>query len=309
MPGFAQRRKQVDPRDTLQYHYDYTQAGKNYLLGLNFYGEEARIYTYKVLRRSCVQVGTPFKVEALRDSVSFVNVAGTDYVLFAYLREEEDCLSWNLRATSFDGSRMDAVCFQGKPLEPQGERFRIEGSSSASMRVNEDALTAYLDSLITSDPRLVVLPDEVYKTDMVVQWWLENNPNALTTAGKVKMASLPADCSAVVAFAGGAGAGVGAAGARSGGFGGVVSNKTKSKSGNYQLASVELRGYTLIVVRNVRQNSYTLVWAEPTGRTKAERRLVNLYFVDDSTIAMVFYHGNSMLKYRISLGSGKISRS
>ena len=289
MPGFAQRRKQVDPRDTLQYHYEYTQAGKNYLLGLNFYGEEARIYTYKVLRRSCVQVGTPFKVEALRDSVSFVNVAGTDYVLFAFLREEADCLSWNLRATSFDGSRMDAVCFQGKPLDSQGERFRIEGSSSASMRVNEDALTAYLDSLITSDPRLVVLPDEVYKTDMVVQWWLENNPNALTTAAKVKMASLPADCSAVVAFAGG--------------------SKTKSKSGNYQLASVELRGYTLIVVRNVRQNSYTLVWAEPTGRTKAERRLVNLYFVDDSTIAMVFYHGNSMLKYRISLGSGKISRS
>ena len=199
---------------------------------------------------------------------------------------------------------MDAVSFQGKPLEPQGERFRIEGSSSASMRVNEDALTAYLDSLIASDPRLVVLPDEVYKTDMVVQWWLENNPNALTTAGKVKMASLPADCSAVVAFAGGAGAG--AAGA---GYGAVVSNKTKSKSGNYQLASVELRGYTLIVVRNVRQNSYTLVWAEPTGRTKAERRLVNLYFVDDNTIAMVFYHGSSMLKYRISLGSGKISRS
>ena len=99
------------------------------------------------------------------------------------------------------------------------------------------------------------------------------------------------------------------AGAAGAGYGAVVGNKTKSKSGNYQLASVELRGYTLIVVRNIRQNSYTLVWAEPTGRTKAERRLVNLYFVDDSTIAMVFYHGSSMLKYRISLGSGQISRS
>ena len=289
----------MDPRDTLEFYHDFTKAGKNYLLGLNFCGEEARVYTYKVLRRGCVQVGTPFKVEALRDSVSFVNVAGTDYVLFSFLREEADLLSWNLVASTFDGSHMEAVNFLGKALEPQGERFRIEGSSSASMRVNEDALTEYLDSLIASDPRLVVLPEEVYKTDKVVEWWLENNPKALTSAKKVKMASLPADCSAVVAFAGGAGAGYGA----------VVGNKTKSKSGNYQLASVELRGYTLIVVRNIRQNSYTLVWAEPTGRTKADRRLVNLYFVDDSTIAMVFYHGNSMLKYRISLGTGQISRS
>lgn len=315
LPGFAHPRKQVDPRDTLEFYHDFTKAGKNYLLGLNFCGEEARVYTYKVLRRGCVQVGTPFKVEALRDSVSFVNVAGTDYVLFSFLREEADLLSWNLVASTFDGSHMEAVNFLGKALEPQGERFRIEGSSSASMRVNEDALTEYLDSLIASDPRLVVLPEEVYKTDKVVEWWLENNPKALTSAKKVKMASLPADCSAVVAFAGGAGAvaggashssGAGAAGA---GYGAVVGNKTKSKSGNYQLASVELRGYTLIVVRNIRQNSYTLVWAEPTGRTKAERRLVNLYFVDDSTIAMVFYHGSSMLKYRISLGSGQISRS
>ncbi|MGM9791815.1 MAG: hypothetical protein ACI3Y4_05375 [Candidatus Cryptobacteroides sp.] len=312
MPGFAQRRKQVDPRDTLQYHYEYTQAGKNYLLGLNFYGEEARIYTYKVLRRGCVQVGTPFKVEALRDSVSFVNVAGTDYVLFSFLREEADFLSWNLLASSFDGSHMDAVSVQGKALEPQGERFRIEGTSSASMRVNEDALTKYLDSLMASDPRLVVLPDEVYKTDMVVEWWLENNPKALTSAKKVKMASLPADCSAVVAFAGAAGASRSSgAGADADGacYGAVVSNKTKSKSGTYQLASVDMRGYTMIIVRNIRQNTYTLVWAEPTGRTKADRRLVNLYFVDDNTIAMVFYHGSSMLKYRISLGSGQISRS
>ena len=57
------------------------------------------------------------------------------------------------------------------------------------------------------------------------------------------------------------------------------------------------------------RNSYTLVWAEPTGVKKADRRLVNLYFADDNTIAMVFYHGSSMLKYRISLGSGQLSRS
>ena len=83
----------MDPRDTLEFYHDFTKAGKNYLLGLNFCGEEARVYTYKVLRRGCVQVGTPFKVEALRDSVSFVNVAGTDYVLFSFLREEADLLS------------------------------------------------------------------------------------------------------------------------------------------------------------------------------------------------------------------------
>ena len=97
----------------------------------------------------------------------------------------------------------------------------------------------------------------------------------------------------------GAGAGVGA----------VAKNKVKSKSGRYQLASVDLRGYTLVIVKNLKQNSYTLVWAEPTGVIKSDRRLMNLYFADDNTIAMVFYHGNSMLKYRIALGSGQLWRS
>ena len=161
----------MDPRDTLQYHYEYTQAGKKYLLGLNFYGEEARVYTYRVLRRSCPQVGEPFKVEALRDSVSFVNVAGTDYILFSYLHdgEEPGTLDWTLKAVSFNADRYDFVNFVGKPLPAEGERFRIEGISGSTMRVNTDALTDYLDSLLLSDKRLVVLPEDVYKTDKVVE--------------------------------------------------------------------------------------------------------------------------------------------
>ena len=332
----------MDPRDTLQYYCDYTQAGKKFLLGLNFSGEEARVYTYRVLRRSCAPVGEPFKVEALRDSVSFVNVAGTDYILFSYLHDGEDpgTLDWTLKAVSFSGDRFEHVNFVGKPLPPEGERFRIEGFSGSAMRANTDELTDYLDSLLLADKRLVVLPESVYKTDKVVEWWLQNNPSALSSAKKLLFASLPADCSAVVAFEGGAGAaggagvsaggggvgavsagGAGAAGDRAavgaaggpgavgGGAGAVAKNKVKSKSGRYQLASVDLRGYTLVIVKNLKQNSYTLVWAEPTGVKKSDRRLMNLYFADDNTIAMVFYHGNSMLKYRIALGSGQLWRS
>ena len=316
----------MDPRDTLQYYCDYTQAGKKFLLGLNFSGEEARVYTYRVLRRSCAPVGEPFKVEALRDSVSFVNVAGTDYILFSYLSDGEDpgTLDWTLKAVSFSGDRFEHVNFVGKPLPPEGERFRIEGFSGSAMRANTDELTDYLDSLLLADKRLVVLPESVYKTDKVVEWWLQNNPSALSSAKKVLFASLPADCSAVVAFEGRAGGAGGAGGADAvggavgaaggpgavgGGAGAVAKNKVKSKSGRYQLASVDLRGYTLVIVKNLKQNSYTLVWAEPTGVKKSDRRLMNLYFADDNTIAMVFYHGNSMLKYRISLGSGQLWRS
>lgn len=337
----------MDPRDTLQYYCDYTQAGKKFLLGLNFSGEEARVYTYRVLRRSCAPVGEPFKVEALRDSVSFVNVAGTDYILFSYLHDGEDpgTLDWTLKAVSFSGDRFEHVNFVGKPLPPEGERFRIEGFSGSAMRANTDELTDYLDSLLLADKRLVVLPESVYKTDKVVEWWLQNNSSALSSAKKVLFASLPADCSAVVAFegsaagaggaggAGGADAVGGAVGAAGGpgavggagaavvggdraavagagaGVGAVAKNKVKSKSGRYQLASVDLRGYTLVIVKNLKQNSYTLVWAEPTGVKKSDRRLMNLYFADDNTIAMVFYHGNSMLKYRIALGSGQLWRS
>ena len=333
----------MDPRDTLQYYCDYTQAGKKFLLGLNFSGEEARVYTYRVLRRSCVPVGEPFKVEALRDSVSFVNVAGTDYILFSYLRDGEDpgTLDWTLKAVSFSGDRFEHVNFVGKPLPPEGERFRIEGFSGSAMRANTDELTDYLDSLLLADKRLVVLPESVYKTDKVVEWWLQNNPRALSSAKKVLFASLPADCSAVVAFEGSAGGAAGAGGASGaggadavggavgaagaagagvaggggdraavgGGAGAVAKNKVKSKSGRYQLASVDLRGYTLVILKNLKQNSYTLVWAEPTGVKKSDRRLMNLYFADDNTIAMVFYHGNSMLKYRIALGSGQLWRT
>ena len=314
----------MDPRDTLQYYCDYTQAGKKFLLGLNFSGEEARVYTYRVLRRSCAPVGEPFKVEALRDSVSFVNVAGTDYILFSYLHDGEDpgTLDWTLKAVSFSGDRFEHVNFVGKPLPPEGERFRIEGFSGSAMRANTDELTDYLDSLLLADKRLVVLPESVYKTDKVVEWWLQNNPRALNSAKKVLFASLPADCSAVIAFEGSAGGGAagaggasvaagagGSAGVAVGGAGAVAKNKVKSKSGRYQLASVDLRGYTLVIVKNLKQNSYTLVWTEPTGVKKSDRRLMNLYFADDNTIAMVFYHGNSMLKYRISLGSGQLWRS
>ena len=329
----------MDPRDTLQYYCDYTQAGKKFLLGLNFSGEEARVYTYRVLRRSCAPVGEPFKVEALRDSVSFVNVAGTDYILFSYLRDGEDpgTLDWTLKAVSFSGDRFEHVNFVGKPLPPEGERFRIEGFSGSAMRANTDELTDYLDSLLLADKRLVVLPESVYKTDKVVEWWLQNNPSALSSAKKVLFASLPADCSAVVAFEGSAAGAGGSAGVAAGGAdavggavgaagvagvaggdrapvgaagaGAVAKNKVKSKSGRYQLASVDLRGYTLVILKNLKQNSYTLVWAEPTGVKKSDRRLMNLYFADDNTIAMVFYHGNSMLKYRISLGSGQLWRS
>ena len=308
----------MDPRDTLQYYCDYTQAGKKFLLGLNFSGEEARVYTYRVLRRSCAPVGEPFKVEALRDSVSFVNVAGTDYILFSYLSDGEDpgTLDWTLKAVSFSGDRFEHVNFVGKPLPPEGERFRIEGFSGSAMRANTDELTDYLDSLLLADKRLVVLPESVYKTDKVVEWWLQNNPSALSSAKKVLFASLPSDCSAVVAFEGSAAGAVGVGDDRAavgagagGGAGAVAKNKVKSKSGRYQLASVDLRGYTLVIVKNLKQNSYTLVWAEPTGVKKSDRRLMNLYFADDNTIAMVFYHGNSMLKYRISLGSGQLWRS
>ena len=301
----------MDPRDTLQYYCDYTQAGKKFLLGLNFSGEEARVYTYRVLRRSCAPVGEPFKVEALRDSVSFVNVAGTDYILFSYLRDGEDpgTLDWTLKAVSFSGDRFEHVNFVGKPLPPEGERFRIEGFSGSAMRANTDELTDYLDSLLLADKRLVVLPESVYKTDKVVEWWLQNNPSALSSAKKVLFASLPADCSAVVAFEGSAGGAVGAGAVAGAGAGAVAKNKVKSKSGRYQVASVDLRGYTLVIVKNMKKNSHTLVWAEPTGVKKSDRRLMNLYFADDNTIAMVFYHGNSMLKYRIALGSGQLWRS
>ena len=245
----------MDPRDTLQYYCDYTQAGKKFLLGLNFSGEEARVYTYRVLRRSCAPVGEPFKVEALRDSVSFVNVAGTDYILFSYLRDGEDpgTLDWTLKAVSFSGDRFEHVNFVGKPLPPEGERFRIEGFSGSAMRANTDELTDYLDSLLLADKRLVVLPESVYKTDKVVEWWLQNNSHALSSAKKVLFASLPADCSAVVAFEGSGAGAVGAAGgtgAVGGGAGAVAKNKVKSKSGRYQLASVDLRGYTLVIVKN-----------------------------------------------------------
>lgn len=290
-PVFAAKKKYVDPRDTLQYSCEFNKAGKQCLLGLNFSGNEARIYTYKAKKTKWAFASGPLKLSAKKDSVSFFTLGEENFVLFSYLDTLDGGknLEWTLSAVSFDGNSTESLSFTGKALQSGSERFRIEGSSNFAMLSEVTPLATYLDSLMRADSRLVELPEDVYLTDKTVEWWLENNPNALGSAKKVNIGSLPKECSAVAAF---------------------KAVKNKEKNSRMQVASVDLRGYTLVIVHTLASDSYSLVWAEPVCRNKkTDRRLMNVYFEDANTLAMVYYKGSSMFKYRINLASGALRRS
>jgi len=170
--------------------------------------------------------------------------------------------------------------FYGNAL-PDG---RIEGQSPEMMEgVIQTAEVAWLANCLRENEALVPLSKADLLTDTAIQWWRKKNPKAETTASKLSFGALDPEASLVEAF----------------------QKAPKQKGKNATAAQFNLRGYTVICIRQHKTGEYTLIWCEPVCKNKKTDKYLNtIYFENDgTTLDMVYYKAKTTFKLKISLPS------
>lgn len=200
-------------------------------------------------------------------------------------------LSYRLPAVSVSTGEIVDVLFRGKNLSAPSllpSEYLIEGSSNADMLPDSDSLVVgYLSSLLDADSRLKVFPESLFLTDKTIEWWVENNPKAMTSARSVQMPVIDSEASLVSEY----------------------ENVRKVKGAKFSAAVFDTRGYCVIVAKRNSSPEYALAWAEPSAVDKSRDRYVkSIYFQSDNTLAVIFYKGKSMFKYNLNLATHELSR-
>ena len=230
-------------------------------------------------------------VTTLLDSLKIVEIQGVQYAHFSYLNSYNGGkeLDYAVSLVALADCATETVTFSGRNLKNPAALpdFKIEGMSNLAFVENPSPATDYLAALVAADERLVELSEDVYLTDKAIEWWVERNPKAMSTAKKFEIGSIPAESSLAAAFA----------------------SARKETKGKYQCAAIDARGYTVLVVRNTSNGNYILAWALPicTNR-QTQWYLKNFYFENETTLAMIYYKGSSMTKIRINLSNKTILR-
>lgn len=231
-------------------------------------------------------------VTTLLDTLKMVDIEGVRYAQLSYLNSYSGGkeLDYAVSLVSLADGATETVSFSGRNLMNPAALpdFKIEGMSNLAFVETPSPATEYLGALVAADERLVVLPEDVYLTDKAIEWWLERNPKAMSSAKKFEIGSIPAESSLAAAFG----------------------KARKESKGKYQCAALDERGYTVLVLRNTSNGNYILAWALPvcTDR-KTQWYLKNFYFENETTLAMIYYKGSSMTKIRLNLANKTISRS
>ena len=230
-------------------------------------------------------------VTTLLDSLRMVEIQGVQYARLSYLNSYNGGkeLDYAVSLVAIADGATETVSFSGRNLMSPASLpdFKIEGISNLAFIENPSPATDYLAALIAADKRLVELPEDVYLTDKAIEWWVERNPKAMSSAKKFEIGSIPAESSLAAAFAA----------------------ARKEAKGKYQCAAIDARGYTVLVVRNTSNGNYILAWALPICRNRqTQYYLKNFYFENETTLAMIYYKGSSMTKIRINLANKTILR-
>ena len=230
-------------------------------------------------------------VTTVLDTLKVVEIQGAQYARFSYLNSYNGGkeLDYAVSLVALADCATETVSFSGRNLKDPSvlPDFKIEGMSNLAFVENPSPATDYLAALIAADERLVVLPEDVYLTDKAIEWWVERNPKAMSSAKKFEIGSIPAESSLAAAFA----------------------QARKEAKGKYQCAAIDARGYTCLVMRNTSNGNYILAWALPICRNRQTQwYLKNFYFENETTLAMIYYKGSSMTKIRINLANKTILR-
>lgn len=189
-----------------------------------------------------------------------------------------------------DSGFIGSISFTGKPLPSDGGRqYRISGRSNESIAPSMDQpQMRLLAESIRENPALEEIPMRDYLTDLSIQWWIQNNPGAMTDATDLKFNILSPESSLVMDFASAGG---------------------KQQSARYSAVIMDIRGYSVIVVYQKEDGNYVLAWAEPESRDHMKDRLLNdIRFIDANTLNVHFYHGRRDFSYKLNLSSKKVRR-
>ena len=231
---------------------------------------------------------------AFADGTSVVAIRGTRYLFFHYLMYGGDGSQQTYVAAAYapQTDEFGCVSFRGKDIRGTGHvpEYHILGRSGEALLSGMDRpWMRLLLKDIQDNPWLEYVPENFWLTDAAIAWWLEQNPDATTSATHLKFNILQPESSLVEEF---------------------TASKNRKNSSKYTAAMFDHRGYTVIVVFQKDDGNYVLAWAEPEAKDHYRDRLLNsIAFDDANTLAMSYYHGNRTFKYRLNLASKNLRRN
>lgn len=266
--------------------------------------EETRVRLYALVRgengwaleyayEPSVSAFKPGWTKQFADSSSVHEIAGSKCFRLNCLASSPDGREMNYVAFAWtpSGDSFISLAFTGKNVLRPGEDmpYHIEGRIEDNMMVNADRPEIrLLVAEINENPCLEQIPAEDYLTDAAIDWWLEQNPDALGSATKLNFNILPENSSLVSRF---------------------EAARDKKSSARYSAALFDIRGYSVIVVRQKADGQYVLAWAEPECKDHYRDRLLNsIKFEDANTLEMFYYHGQRHFDYKLNLSSKTVRR-
>lgn len=225
------------------------------------------------------------------DSSFTFRIRGNDYFAFSCLLSSADRSQQAYVISSYcpGSDEFDYVSFRGKNALTAGDgaAYRLYGRTDNPDGQAKPQVRLLL-SRLQANQQLEAIPERDYQTDEAIRWWVEHNPDALTTANKLSFNILPAESSLVEDFA---------------------AAKGKVSSAKYRAVIMDIRGYSVIVVYQKESADYVLAWAEPECRNQRTDRLLNsISFDDANSLTMFYYQGRRTFKYRLNLASKTLRR-
>ena len=296
LPSDAVFRAIADRREAVDRIYAVCLSGEGLAL------DQVRIVSFRQVRGDWEQesvydapAADPGETDCryFMDSTSVLTIRDTRYLRFNYMLASLDGSTQTYVAAAYAPQTDDFGCvaFEGNNERKDGDSapYRLSG------RVNEVALSGLERPFmrlmlqdVRDNPLLEEIPENFYLTDAAINWWLTENPDALTTATRLKFNILPEGSSLVEEY---------------------LNAKGKKNSSKYTAAMFDHRGYTVIVAYQKDDKNYVLAWAEPECVNHYRDRLLNsIAFDDANTITMSYYHGNRTFKYRLNLTSKNLRR-
>ena len=225
----------------------------------------------------------------LVDSSYVLKVGKKQFLFFNCLMTGADVQDYLAAAYCFDTEEFSTVLFSGKSVLGAGESgYGILGRPDASARVQNPEVNL-LVKFIEDNPRLQKVSDADYYTDAAIEFWLQKNPDALTSATRVTASVIDPSSSLIDQY---------------------KKAKGKQNSSKYTAALVDFRGYTMIIVYQKATQDYILAWVEPECRNHNTDRLLNsIEFQDSNSLEMFYYQGKKYFKYHLNLASKTLRRN
>jgi hypothetical protein len=223
--------------------------------------------------------------------VELVEINDKKYLSFNYINSVDKGKNIEYVASLYEPAdeSVTHAMFYGRDMSGK-DGLKIEGQCPEALSMVVLPENAWLLNRINSDPRLVPIAKADALTDDSIAWWLAKNPEAETRASRLNFGALDEESSLVAGFK-------------------TARSRDKDSSKSFTAAMFDIRDYTVIVAYSKTYKNYILVWCEPVCVNKNRDKLLNnIYFEDDSSLALFYYKGKTTFKNRINLASRTIRR-